>query len=976
MKKNIKFIPAAFALFALASCNTDDFAGNQEIIKKDGALTVVTDVAFDGDAITRSATGYARVTQKSSGKNGTLWGTVFTAGDEVKVYAQDNWRYQVWTKADDTGAVLTSGNVQTIFELDEEKSVYTESKYGIDEVGYVVYPSDMAAFTNEERTEIGFTNFISEDGTLTLTQSEAEYPVNTNSYEVLNGNAKLFEYTCPVPMWGKAVNGAVAMKHMVGLMKISFTGVTVAEGNKIVLTTADEDKGLWNEKVEVDFNFDGEAEAPVIKATDLSGEEKNRTLTVTLPAFEGDNYILIPVPAGEYKNLKVDYQTSENSSITSATFGSEEEPYKVETSFISKVALTVSQNESMTDEEVIPETLQKALAGGEEGKNYASFGRNVVVDVENALNVGDGEYFLPRVTTIDLTGITMNNDVTFNLKNGIVAASNDGTAAKNPVLVIKGGSGNGKLTINVPESQTSAAAIVVEADVKVEINYANETALAKKVTVNENAILTGNFADVEAKAAFTVAKDAKVSIETLTAKGGDITIEGGEVKDIKATTENITVKAAVTSVTTTSGNVTVKDAKVTTITTETGTVTIDNTEADKKLEMEIGEVKLLGAATVNLDNGFVKKIDNAGEGTAAAVTITSKGKSAIAEVTNADAATITSEWDGKYYDGFGNSTDVYRKDVNYAGGNIYTAAQLAQANLQYTKQNLLANIYINKTADGDNEWSAKTLKQNFTGNGNTIYNVKLADDAEGKGLFSTVDANITISGLTIDGFKAEGTLSTVGTLIGTVAEDKTVTIKDVTVQNAAITGDKDSHDLGGLIGVVNGTVNVENAVVKAAIKGYYNLGGVIGSIGENGIAVLGKTIGEAKEGVKAAGTTIEVVVPDNEVVQDPKAGKVALAVGELNGTLELPYFSYSGWPTEADVNTKWEYRKCRFYLEGYPMVFKGCKNGSTYRYYVGYSPAAKSFKLQKTEMVSGYDPATNKINNAGTYNIFVKTTEQ
>lgn len=837
MKKNFKFIPVALGLLALASCNSNDFEVNDtQIIKKDGALTVITDVDYEGDASMRSAVGYARITDGSN--KGTLFGVVFTDGDKIKVYDQDNWRYQTWVKSDETPAV-NGTNIQTIFELDAEEG----DKYALTDGGYAVYPNTLAAFANEERTKLTITNFVSEDGELTLEEIEGgQYP-KADKYTYLNDNTKLFN--CPVPMWGKANNGVVALSAMVGLLKVNFTGVEVEEGAKIVVT-ADEDKALWAPEVQVDFDFDGEDAAPAVDADALVAEnvEKQNVLTINLPAFDGDTYLLIPVAAGEYESLKIEYFAADNSTETATKeveLKAEDGEYEVVPGILKDVVLTVSANAEL-EAPITPVTLQNALADGDEKDghyNFADFGRNVEVDLKGALQVG-GTNHKPEFTTLTLP--VLKNNVTFNLTQGIATMEN-GT---DPVLTITGGSGStGKLIINIASDQTSTADIVVDADVEVEINNLNSTALEKEVTVNGKTTLKGNYTTVNTTSDYTIGEG--VGIATALNAGGTLTVKS-PIEGVINTSYDVAIAKGKTVASLVLGSDEEDAAAVSainlTVAEEPAAAAEDATaEAAYATVTELTVNKVTKVNATDISIGTITKT--------AETTATEIHTEGVSEITEqpVDADNLLSF--SSVYDG---SVAPNALPNGSSARYIYTAAQLAKVGIYGGA--MTWHLKTNITSAANAKWNSITIGsggQNksitFNGNGNTIDGVALEGEGENIGMFNlsmSETTTVTIMALKVENLSYTGTeeVNGVGALVGIVKGGKAVNITNVDVKGTSIGSTaENSRNIGGLIGQVDGavvTLTGSKLRLTDNIVGHYNLGGTIGSV-TNGAEVTIKT---------------------------------------------------------------------------------------------------------------------------------------
>lgn len=471
--------------------------------------------------------------------------------------------------------------------------------------------------------------------------------------------------------------------------------------------------------------------------------------------------------------------------------------------------------------------------------------------------------------------------------------------------------------------------------------------------------------------------------------------------------KNITLeKGAVANALIATNDVTVDSAKVNNyITVSAGTVTINNEEKENKLELEIPVINVTGNGKVVLNNGFVKKITNAVKGdddkyTATDITIESAGKSAIQMVDSIDHATITSVWDGKYHTGMTQS-GVYKDylmngraanaTIEASGGAVYTATQLA--NVQGIRiTGLYADIALNETAEGTNLWKGlETRTRAFSGNGHTVKNVVLDVKNGAKGFFNAVipdtDKPVTISGLTIDGLKAEGALQNVAALVGQVDAKADVTIKDVAVQNASLKGDGTSNNVAGLVAWCGGgkTLTVTGTTIDAIVEGYYNLGVVFGYASQYANIVVGDE--DNKVTVKATSAINVTKEYESVTTKDDNAGKVGIVIGELNGKLNLANFASSYNSKNIDVNA-WRYDLCNILVkvvkdgatdnQWKTLYFKGgYGNENTAQYWIGYSPKAndsEDYKKGTAVQTSCYNGTeqtyTAPEKNKAVYNVF------
>lgn len=235
------------------------------------------------------------------------------------------------------------------------------------------------------------------------------------------------------------------------------------------------------------------------------------------------------------------------------------------------------------------------------------------------------------------------------------------------------------------------------------------------------------------------------------------------------------------------------------------------------------------------------------------VTIHTEGSSEITKFIDdeqLDGLKFTSLWDGK-------STAKAPKGTTYGNRQyIYTASQLKGIALNDGRAATQFYLYADIDLGKDNTWSGVELeggqKVTFNGNGHTISNLNLQkDDEEGKdnlGFFSSVkvsgeDNTFTVKDVTITGVNSKGSISNVGALIGkttsTTVNVNNVTITGTTLGNVA----KDVCNIGGMIGTIDGgNVTLTNSKVTVNnICGHYQLGGTVGSVGNEATFTVTKS---------------------------------------------------------------------------------------------------------------------------------------
>lgn len=1013
-KKIFKFFPAALAMVALASCSTDDLwtAGkaNNEIGKKS---LVVNVGELDTDEGSMRSSMYP--TANSNAR-------VFNENDEVRVYDNLLQAYDLYTYSGESFRFTTD-----------------ESKSDVDDPMYMLFPSDMVEYGSWKKGEGLYA--LMRLATYSDTQKQYENKTDGTLYcgEDDKNEQKVTAYLSNVPEFGLVTTDDEGLKTQNEASSVFLTGVLkikIEDGKDKVKKirvrslkadgSANTDMPLWGyfDAVLKDDNMNTDAnKSKLMKSDDklaakLEAEQLTNLTTLTVDLTNlGEaytSYVYIPIiptttkaengTEGTYPKLAVEYLTAKDEATDTWTELTTFVDKQIKTNTVYAKAQKGEGEETAKDMvigglgvEINATTLadiNKAL------ERYASVtgGLTINVTLANDITIEDPNHTVAPDVDKYLLIPTLSDNITLNLLYGSGSKTIGEKNSFDLVAKDKGGVGNGILTINLGQNVKCDSKFVSESGHAIELvtgeSYSTVNGIELK-NANEDFTLNCTFAnnsglEVTAAKNITVKKNPKVAIN---AGAANVIVEcqmdwSDGPTDITTTTGNVVLKKAKRVsryITTKSGNVTVDSTYVNQITTETGTITINSFEENATKEFEVQKLVLTGAATVDLQNGFVKSIENKktvdGEEEATEVTITSAGKSAIGNVLNLEAATITSTWNGEKYLGFSTGTDAYWADYVNNGDNyttnVYTATQLA--NLRDIRPaTLCADITLNETEEGGNLWAGLTRSASFDGNEHTVKNVVLSETA--KGFFNAVTGATTeIKNLKIEGIKAEGELTGVGALAGNV--NTSVNISNVKVTGIALEGDDKSYDLGGLIGTVTAstTVNVTDAIIDGVVSGYYNLGGVIGRAGSGAKVVLGVEDNNSVGGVRVESNTAINVVKEitTDVDRQSYAGRVGMIVGYLLGKLDVHYF-YNNAKWASIDPLAWLYDKANVTIEGDYQIFVGCYSNGSVRQYVGYSPEALEFKYFGHTMVNywnGNKLSTDENATKWAFNVFKNKTK-
>ena len=339
---------------------------------------------------------------------------------------------------------------------------------------------------------------------------------------------------------------------------------------------------------------------------------------------------------------------------------------------------------------------------------------------------------------------------------------------------------------------------------------------------------------------------------------------------------------------------TVKDKATVTGTATVQTLTIDGTTASVKnvtvagdvtitdteeVEAISGTLTMAASKTLNLNGGYIQKLDiTAASSAATAVTIahgTAANYTAIGTLTGSNYVfSGKSVWNGKM---------MKSSFSGYNTGKVYTAIQLASLPASTTSVEVYSNIDLN-----NQNWSGTGFSgSSFAFAGKDI-NAKTSGNQyptiENLNLYAVNNSNVTVTGLgfiksatsatlsnftlrTVStSFKSNKTVTGVGALIGCVITG--ATIDGVTVNGAQIGSTAYCQEVGGLVGNSTGTISLKSVTATGlTLNGENTIGGVVGKT-TNSVAPVQVT----------ANSTINVTAIN--VPEDHKAAPDITKIGE------------------------------------------------------------------------------------------------
>lgn len=530
-------------------------------------------------------------------------------------------------------------------------------------------------------------------------------------------------------------------------------------------------------------------------------------------------------------------------------------------------------------------------------------------------------------------------DCTSSNKTGLISAGTE----PDDVFEIEAAEGaNGTLAIKGATIEAPIEANLGNVDL--ELSYDKLGVTGKSVEFTTNTLTLGDGVEMKSELNLTATNvyvDGSVTLQNnakLSANGSVIVTENGEISaeisaanvtvDGKAAKITATNKVTVNSGATVSGEIVAGSADIfadlgaNAALSATGNVaiakdvtvnslTLGNAEGNAIANIDITVAEEPAAAAEEAAKAnpvvtalIVKKVTkvNATDITIAGITKTAQtGDTEIhtagaSEITNVLASTeglkFTSEYDGSV------------AASALPSGHIYTAAQLAKLTNSFPNGQTTYLLETDVTSKTGTQWTSLNIGSNattknvtvtFNGNNHLIKGVSLAGDNHG--LFSELVAaasddykvTVNVKDLNIEGVSYTGTeaVNGLGTLVGKISGAGVVNITNVKVTGTSIgTAAKESQNIGGLIGQVDGTtVNLTGSTLKLTgnILGHYNLGGTIGSV-TNGANVTITTSPIVIGGFTVYNnTTLDLDDLSGEEEEHAKYGTVGMVVGSILG---------------------------------------------------------------------------------------------
>lgn len=867
MKSIFKLTTAALALFAFASCSTDDIFGNgAEDLSQNGIRVEVEDLL---DPVTTRA--------------------AYAPSVGNKPFFQDKDYLMVFDKTMTKFDLYNYNGAASRFSCDKETPNLSDPMYALFGGAMDTDAEGMARIQDPKTTNIVYGSWKWDYDT---NSSVAEFyiPNEWKWAETTVGTNKTEAYISQLPLWGDVVKDetygiATTMRYLTAVLRVNLSNVP---GNaKFIMVDA------WNDeegtepawisstapltgkgKFIATLAKDNETlENPVLTTEESEIEATNYSNTIIVPVNEATRektVLYIPLIARKYGLLRVSYTqkgeapAADQFSATDAStnwvplkiltekintfergkvYGATIETFNTSGNTPSALSSAINtKKDASGDIEVVTQMVTTNAAGDNTVTipampNATSLTLTLQgiegIEAEKTMNF-DGEEFSGKVTiNLVKTAPAILNKLNLNIPNAdvvIVGKTAAGLEITGKAKTLTIGDGSTEMVTGVLNPAAATGDILVKAKATVgNINVTGNTK-ATSITVDANGVA----GVISAQVLNAMLTKVKVNV-IVNGTSGNVVTYG-----------DVTVGGTVNGSVTTEGNVTVNTA----------------TEADAIATA----LNLADGATLTWTQGYIATITGPDtEGTNADVQFGADAKYTAVKVVEGNVTFKgTSKWNGKKVGG-AETEDKAALQEKYGASqaNIYTAIQLAQFNGSQA-----ATLYADIDLDGASKanWEPKALTEAFDGKKHTIKNINVIVPADGNdaakasaglGLFSTISANV--SNLTLDGVKVDAKqfttaskkygVSNIGALAGKSITNA-VTIANVKVKKATLSSEAGvyevgDYNIGGVVGSAENAIILNSVVVEASsITGYHSLGGYVGAAANN------FTVAKASDGDK------------------------------------------------------------------------------------------------------------------------------
>ena len=958
MNKIFKFIPIALGLVAMASCTNDDFLGEKSAVLSeaggDAANVTVEDL-------------YPNMRSAHTASKGLKW----VDGDQFRVYDAELSKYDTYEYTNATSAFTRK---------------YTSTqRVANDDITRAVFPSNYVSWTNYNEATGDVKVVMTIPDKITYNgSSEKDY-------------AGTLAYLSNIPMQGPASydeeygaklgNDTEKISYMTGIVAVTLDNVQT--------------KATWL-KLVADKAIAGSFEATIKKGAVLQEANDGVITTPTKAIYvnitnapRSRAIVYLPVIAQTYGSLKVQFTTDaavDGNGYPTGTFtdikefatGATPSVTVPRAGSVANSVLETAYNFQLDTH--TPEALTTVLSDRRDVTNDLVLNIDYLEFSVNNTDDANAKWFTIKVPNMKA------NTVRIQMPTGI---KND--TKKQPKLVIADADDSDPYTGKIIFETSGITNAGVPLGVEVNLEKANVT-------------LAGDWSNADGGITVTKASAFNIGDGNVTTTIDDpVTLTA--IADSMTIAKNATSTSALTIPATSSTfkftvdgtqnalvNARIATVKVTGKVGAT-LVTLGKVTVERETEgLAIGSLQLNGTdQQVYLKCGYISEINTSlADGSKKNATLYNEetGVTGIASI-NANVTTLKkgatvpasykllltfngSKWAGKKATG-----------PTYIDADIYTASQLAGIDGDDADYVLWADVNLDSKP-----WVGVDLQKNFNGQGFTVSNLNLTEQAanaamtsvavtnNGIGLFaSTSTANVTsikdltISGVTFDqpanvtsgASQKYYKYANIGALVGKINSTAALTIEKVTVTGATFsaTNRKDINAVGGLIGSVGtgaGAITLEDNNVTASITGYYALGGLVGS-DDNATNAI--TVQKNK------------IAPTFTVNKDLATGKQSDAnygkVGDIVGTISIAAGVVDVKTAGGNVNTiesgvknkkqtlKFHQHKNYYAIsaeETQEQYYFGCQDGNNW---VGFSVQNAVLKKDGTEQANRYAPAGNSV---------------
>ena len=965
MNKIFKFIPIALGLVAMASCTNDDFLGEKSAVLSeaggDAANVTVEDL-------------YPNMRSAHTASKGLKW----VDGDQFRVYDAELSKYDTYEYTNATSAYTRK---------------YTTQRVANDDITRAVFPSNYVSWTNYNEATGDVKVVMTIPDKITYNgSSEKDY-------------AGTLAYLSNIPMQGPASydeeygaklgNDTEKISYMTGIVAVTLDNVQT--------------KATWL-KLEADKAIAGSFEA-IIKKGAVLQEANDGVITTPTKAIyvnianapRSRAIVYLPVIAQTYGDLTVSFATDEVADPTTIASASWElikqfatgTPASVTVPRAGSVANSVLETAyNFQLDTHTPEALTTVLSDRRDVTGELVLNIDYLQFSKDETTSTDAQWYTIKVPNMkaDVLRIQMPNGIdnnTNNRKKLVIADADDSNPYTGKVVLDLTDAATGKITngtsynlgveVNLDQADVTLAGDWSNADGGITVTKASAFNIGDgnvTTTIDDPVTLTA------IANSMTIAKNAtSTSALTIPATSStfEFTVDGTQNALVNARIATVKVTGKVGATLVTLGKVTVER--------ETEGLAIGSLQlngTDQQVYLKCGYISEINTS---LADGSKKNatLYNEETGVTGIASINTNVKTLKKEETVPASYKLLLTFDGSKWAG------KKATGPTYIDADIYTASQLAGIDGDDADYKLWADVNLDSKS-----WVGVDLQKNFDGQGFTVSNLNLTEQAEnaattsgavtnnGIGLFaSTSTANVTsikdlkISGVTFDqpanvtsgASQKYYKFANIGALVGKIASTGTLKIEKVTVTGATFsaTNHKDINAVGGLIGSVDtgaGAITLEDNNVTASITGYYALGGLVGSDDNaaNAITVQKNTIKPTFVVNKNLATGKQ---------SDANYGKV----GDIVGTISIAEGVVDVKTTGGNVNTitsgveaKKEVLNFRQHKNYYAIsaeetqeqYYFGCQDGNNW---VGFSVQNAVLQKDAAAQTNRYTPAGNSVKN-------------